>query len=464
MVWGKLVREAKEARCRDGLPPICGFDSGTRFVSAAKDNAGRAGVADQIRFQRRELAQVDPVGDAPGIFVVNPPYGERLGTSQDLLLLYRRIGMTLKHRFQGWTGYVFTGNSEAAKNIGLRTASRHRLFNGPIECRLLAMPVLPAREGEPPLDSGAKMFANRVRKNIRRLKTWINKESVSCYRIYDADLPEFAFSVELYGSKAYVREQERPATVDPLRAEARLHDALVALEEVCSLSPDDIFIRQRRRQKGTSQYGKVDSAGRFIEVDEAGMRFFINLSDYFDTGLFLDHRPIRRLIRELAHGRDFLNLFGYTGSASVYAGRGGARSTTTVDLSKTYLEWARRNLDANGLTGVRHQIVAADVLSWLRNHRKRYGLIFLDPPTFSNSKSMRRDFDVQRDHVDLVRAVVDLLAPGGELIFSNNFRRFKMDFDSLTGLDIRDITRDTLPPDFQRNQRIHNCWQISLKK
>lgn len=464
MLWGKLVKQAKEARIFDGIPPICGFDAGTRFIGGAKDNAGRAGVADLVRFERRELAQVDPVGNLPGIFVVNPPYGERLGTSQDLLLLYRRIGMTLKHRFQGWTGHIFTGNREAARNIGLRVASRQRLFNGAIECRLLSIPILEAKEGEPPMDSGAGMFANRLRKNLRRLKSWRQKDKVSCYRIYDADLPEFALSIELYGDKAYVREQERPDTIDPLRAEARLHDALAALQQVCELAPGDIFIRQRRRQRGTAQYGKVDTAGRFIQVDEGGMRFFVNLSDYFDTGLFLDHRPIRALIGDLARGRDFLNLFGYTGTASVYAGRGGARTTTTVDMSKTYLEWAQRNLDGNGLTGVRHQVVAADVLSWLQNHKRQYGLIFLDPPTFSNSKSMRRDFDVQRDHVNLLQAVTRLLAPNGVLIFSNNFRRFKMDVEALPGLTIENVTSRTLPPDFDRSPRIHNCWLISLKK
>jgi 23S rRNA (guanine2445-N2)-methyltransferase / 23S rRNA (guanine2069-N7)-methyltransferase len=203
----------------------------------------------------------------------------------------------------------------------------------------------------------------------------------------------------------------------------------------------------------------MDQRGEMIEVGEGGLRFLVNLWDYLDTGLFLDHRPLRARIRSLARDKRFLNLFCYTGSVSVYAAAGGAAETTSVDLSQTYLEWATRNLALNGFGNTKHKLVSADAIEYLQNHSAMYDLIFVDPPTFSNSKRAE-DFDVQRDHVRLLQLCGDRLLPGGTILFSNNFRRFKLDAAELGGFAIQDISASTIPFDFERNQRIHKCWEL----
>ncbi len=320
---------------------------------------------------------------------------------------------------------------------------------------------------ETAVSTGAAAFANRLRKNRKRLARWLRQESIHAYRLYDADMPEYALAVDVYeGERRWVQvqEYEAPRHIDPQKAHRRLQEGLVALREVLEVDADQLFLKVRRPQRGHNQYQKLGARGRFHEIVEGGNRFLVNFEDYLDTGLFLDHRITRRMLGELAPGLDFLNLFAYTGTASVYAAAGGAASTTSVDLSATYLDWARRNLELNGFAaGPRHRLIQADCLTWLRrqaNGKRRYGLIFLDPPSFSTSKRMRGTFDVQRDQVPLLEATVRLLAPGGILIFSNNRRRFRLDREALGHLKLEEISRLTLPRDFQRNPRIHNCWRI----
>ncbi len=484
-VWQRLQAEARERdrRGRAALPPIAGYDLDPRAVRAALANRERAGLREAVHFEKRELGEARPAGDAPGLFVANPPYGERLGDLEELKILYRRIGDLLKQRFAGWDGYVLTANQELAKRLGLRAAKRHVLYNGALEARLIHLPIGAASgasarapapsEAAPPeeakaLSEGAprnkaapgEAFANRLRKDFKHLGKWAKREGVTCYRVYDADLPEYAVAVDLYESKVHVQEYEPPETVDAAKAERRLYDAISAIPEVLGVRTQDVVLKVRRRQRGAGQYEKHDERGEFFEVGEGGHRFLVNLRDYLDTGLFLDHREVRRTVAELAAGKRFLNLFAYTGTATVYAAKAGAVSTTTVDLSNTYLDWAERNLHLNGLRGSRHEVVRADCLEFLERERNHYGLIFLDPPTFSRSKAMSGDFDVQRDHPQLLRSAARLLEPGGVLLFANNFRRFKMDREALPELRIEDITRQTLPPDFQRNPRIHNAWRI----
>jgi 23S rRNA (guanine2445-N2)-methyltransferase / 23S rRNA (guanine2069-N7)-methyltransferase len=229
---------------------------------------------------------------------------------------------------------------------------------------------------------------------------------------------------------------------------------------------ENVHLRTRRKQKGGAQYTKVAELGEFEVVTEGGLELFVNFTDYLDTGLFLDHRPTRARIRELAADKTFLNLFAYTATASVFAAAGGARTTTSVDLSRTYLDWARRNLDHNGFVdAVHHKLLQEDVLAWLETPgRERYDLIFLDPPTVSRSKRMAGDLDLQRDHVALIRATLLKLAPDGLLLFSNNFRRFKLDAAGLAGLDVKDVTPATIPKDFARNARIHQCFEIRVPR
>ncbi len=308
------------------------------------------------------------------------------------------------------------------------------------------------------------MLANRLRKNQKHLRSWLAREDVHCYRVYDADLPEYALAVDIYEDWVHVQEYAPPSSVDPVRARRRLRAALAVIPEALGVSPDKVVLKVRRQQKGTDQYQKLDAKGEFLEVAEGGLRFLVNLTDYLDTGLFLDHRPTRRLIREAAEGRRFLNLFAYTGSATVYAAAGGASTTTTVDLSPTYLDWARRNLDLNGFSGSEHSFIRADCVEWLAGGAAKpgsYDLIFLDAPTFSNSKNMDESLDLQRDHSRLIRDAGRLLSAEGSLLFSTNFRRFKLDAELHEEFNISDLTKQTLPPDFSRNARIHKCFRIA---
>ncbi|VFS51666.1 Ribosomal RNA large subunit methyltransferase L [Budvicia aquatica] len=260
-----------------------------------------------------------------------------------------------------------------------------------------------------------------------------------------------------------MQEYAPPKTVDPQKARQRLFDAINATLAVMELPASALILKVREKQKGKSQYEKLAQKGEFFLVDEYGAKLWVNLTDYLDTGLFLDHRIARRTLGKLSKGKDFLNLFAYTGSASVHAGIGGARSTTTVDMSRTYLEWAERNLRANNLTGRQHRLIQADCLGWMRETTEQFDVIFIDPPTFSNSKRMENSFDVQRDHLALMMDLKKMLRAGGTIMFSNNKRGFKMDTEGLTklGLAAEEISEKTLSVDFARNRQIHNCWLIS---
>jgi 23S rRNA (guanine2445-N2)-methyltransferase / 23S rRNA (guanine2069-N7)-methyltransferase len=482
-LWQQLLEEA-EARREAGLgklPPIVGRDKDAQSFRAAEANIAAAGLADYIDIAQQDLTQQLPEAPAEhGLLVVNPPYGERLGEVNALRPLYARLGELMRGPLSQWQLALFTANPELAAQLGMKSRKPLTLFNGPIECRLFRYEPQPATDqtAATAIDTalaaseGARMVANRLRKNLKNIGKWARREGIDCYRIYDADLPEYALAIDLYhGDKRWVHVQEyqAPKTVDPERAMQRLQEALAVLPEVFEVPPEQIFFKVRRRQKGTAQYEKLADSKHFHAVREGNCRLWVNFSDYLDTGLFLDHRTTRQMLEERAKDRRFLNLFAYTGAATVHAAVGGARKTTTVDMSKTYLEWARRNLELNGLDGKRHELIQADCTEWLAREasrpkpRREYDLIFLDPPTFSSSKRMSAAFDVQRDHVALIRHAMALLAPGGELFFSNNFRRFKLDAASLSDYAIEEISRQTLPRDFERNPHIHACWRISHK-
>ncbi|MDO8950363.1 MAG: bifunctional 23S rRNA (guanine(2069)-N(7))-methyltransferase RlmK/23S rRNA (guanine(2445)-N(2))-methyltransferase RlmL [Actinomycetota bacterium] len=487
-VWERLIDEA-DTRAEAGadlLPLIGGSDSDPAAIELARGCIKRAGLGSAVRVDVRELAHARPAVDAtPGLVVTNPPYGVRLGAGEDLAALYGRLGEQLVAAFDGWTAAVLTSESDLARATKLRSHKAYAFMNGAVETKLYLFEISPSvvraevRPAPLGLSAGAEMFTNRLRKNQRHLGKWARRENVTCWRVYGADLPEYAVAIDVYEGAgpdegrrfAHIQEYAPPPHIDSGRAEERLAEIVAAAPEFLRVAPEDIALKVRRRQRGESQYERrEDSLGTQVEVAEGGLRLLVNLHDYLDTGLFLDHRLTRDRIRNLALGRRFLNLFAYTGAASVYAADGGATSVTTVDMSSTYLNWARRNMALNGFAEsntVRFERV--DVLAWLTDERKRvevghvqpYGLIFLDPPTFSNSKKMgERTFDVQRDHVALLRDATALLAPDGVLLFSNNYRKFKLAFEELPELDIQNISAATIPPDFERNPRIHVCYEV----
>ena len=367
----------------------------------------------------------------------------------------------MKGAFGGWQLSLFSASPELLSCLQLRAERQFKAKNGPLDCvqknYQLAENPLGAPAGQI-----AEDYANRLRKNLKKLDKWAKQEGIECYRVYDADLPEYNVAVDRYADKVVVQEYAPPKTVDAQKARQRLFDVINATQSVMNLPSNSLILKTRERQKGKSQYEKLAQKEEFMLVKEYNAELWVNLTDYLDTGLFLDHRIARRMLGEMCNGKDFLNLFAYTGTASVHAGLGGARSTTTVDMSRTYLEWAEKNLRANGLTGRQHRLVQADCLSYLHNSDEQYDVIFIDPPTFSNSKRMEATFDVQRDHIDIMRNLKRMLRRRGTIMFSNNKRGFKMDLEALgaLGLEAKEITAQTLSQDFARNRQIHNCWLI----
>jgi len=499
-IWKVLLDEA-QARHAAGiknLPPIRGYDSDPAAVRAALLNVEQAGLTGLVHIERRYLADCRSEHvEHTGLVVVNPPYGERLGEESELPGLYRVLGEVLKRCYAGWRAAVFTGNPELGKVMGLRAHKMHLLYNGAIECKLLHFEVIPKQfvidrdpahrdmpaarvveNGEPPVERpqtsgpvvltpGAEMFANRLRKNLKQLGKWAGREAICCYRLYDADMPEYALAIDLYQGAArwaHVQEYAAPKTIDPDKASERLKEALSAIPGVLGIPVEQIFLKVRQRQKGSAQYERLADRGEFHEVEEDGLKLLVNFTDYLDTGLFLDHRLTRRMLREMAKDKRFLNLFGYTGAATVHAAVG-ASATTTVDMSRTYLDWARRNLALNGFEGQKHELIQADALVWLEEEaERRYELIFLDPPTFSTSKRMQDTLDIERDHPGLILAAGRLLSPDGILIFSTNFRRFRLNQEGLEEFAVEDISRATLPKDFERNPRIHQCFKLTRRR
>lgn len=499
--WQKLRMEAEQRRTAglEKLPVIVGFDQNRHTINAALTHIANAGLQHKIHVERRDIGDARPAESwKPGLVICNPPYGERLGDEQETAELYKRFGDTLKAHFTGWKAAMIISNPELGFRLGIRSQKPITLFNGALECKLLRFTVEESAFFTPKaktqeerlsqiteaskkqlagasadlstdrdVELGAASFANRLKKNLKKLSRWARQNKISCYRVYDADLPEYAVAVDIYqGEQTWVnvQEYEPPKTIDQRKADQRLAGVLIEIPHVLQISPDQVFLKIRRKQKSTDQYEKHGDSGVFHVVEEGGCKLLANFEDYLDTGLFLDHRPIRLMIQRQARGKRFLNLFAYTGSATVHAAVGGARSTTTVDMSNTYLNWAKKNMQLNNIQG-EHEFIQADCLDWLaaearQPYSRQYDLIFLDPPTFSNSKRMDGVFDVQNDHVSLIKNAASLLAPDGILYFSTNFRRFKLDNSALSGLIVEDITADTISEDFARNPKIHYCWKI----
>ncbi|ERI49818.1 23S rRNA methyltransferase [Pseudomonas sp. EGD-AK9] len=484
-LWKKLHAEA-EQRAAAGLakPPlwIRGYEADPRLIQPGRNNVERAGLSDWVKIYQGELGSFEPRPDQnqKGLVISNPPYGERLGDEASLLYLYQNLGERLRQACLGWEAAVFTGAPELGKRMGLRSHKQYAFWNGALPCKLLLIKVQteqfvtgerrgreevePAAEAAPQarLSEGGQMFANRLQKNLKQLGKWARREGVECYRLYDADMPEYALAVDLYRDWVHVQEYAAPRSIDPDKAQARLLDALAAIPQALGVAQNRVAIKRRERQSGSKQYQRQAAQGQFMEVSEGGVKLLVNLTDYLDTGLFLDHRPLRLRIQREAAGKRFLNLFCYTATATVHAAKGGARSTTSVDLSKTYLDWARRNLALNGFSD-KHRLEQGDVMAWLAEDRNEYELIFIDPPTFSNSKRMEGVFDVQRDHVELLDLAMARLARGGVLYFSNNFRKFQLDEGLAARYQVEEISAQTLDPDFARNPKIHRAWRFSAR-
>jgi len=465
--WQTCLAESEkrmQSAAANTLPALIGSDKDAVAVGAAVANAKSAGVESDIQWHRQSLdAHLPGKPEVKGLVVSNPPYGVRVNDDQGL---YEKIGVQLSRQYAGWSCTMLVASRNAIKRSRLPLKSELAFQNGGIECDVMTGTIPEARSQN--VDTTG--FKNRLKKNLKHLRKWADKNDVFAYRVYDADLPEFAMAIDVYDCDAryvVVQEYEAPATVNAAMAEQRRQALLDALPELLEVTANRVFLKLRRQQEGSAQYTRQDDSRVLAILDEPQGKIELNFSDYLDTGLFLDHRVLRQHLFKYSAGKQVLNLFAYTASLSVAAAKGGAESSVSVDLSKRYCEWACRNFELNGFPGDEHQVIRADVMDWLEDTSDeetppQFDWVILDPPTFSNSRDLDHDWDVQRDHVICIERCLKLLAPGGTLVFSNNYRRFKLDKEALEascpGLTIEDRSAWSLDRDFQRNSRIHQCW------
>lgn len=509
-LW-QVERIAARSAMLDKLPVrIIGTDIDDEALDLAREHAKLAGVADDIHFQRRDFRDL-AAKQHYGCLITNPPYGERLGYDDERALndLYASMP-TILAKLKTWSHYILTAYPDFEKVIGQDADRRRKLYNAQIQCTYYQfhgphpnahphpphaqakaehgmvneqgnrpakahVEIKPAFGGLPERSKEqAVLFGNRLAKNAKHLSRWPSKRGITCYRLYDRDVPEIPLVVDRYEDHLHLAEYERPHEHTAAQHDEWLDLLVKTAAEVTNTDVKKVFLKRRRKQRGDTQHERVATDEHMITVQEGGLKFRVNLSDYIDTGLFLDHRLTRQMVRERVKGKRFLNLFAYTGSFTVYAAAGGAASTTTVDLSNTYLDWAAANLKLNGVdvNDERHRFIRSDTMDYLNaaadqvtQENEKFELAVVDPPTFSNSKRNETIWDVQRDHVALLTQVGKVMAPGGLVYFSTNFRRFKLEESALLSeggyKKFHEISKQTVPGDF-RNKRIHRCWAMQL--
>jgi 23S rRNA (guanine2069-N7)-methyltransferase / 23S rRNA (guanine2445-N2)-methyltransferase len=520
--WQQAREEARDLARPPLTERLLGYDIDADVLSLARFHAEQAGVAQDIHWQQRPFSELRAKAEY-GCIITNPPYGERLGNDAEVEQLYRTFPLVLR-RLPTWSHYILSSRPDLEELVGQPASRRRKLYNGPLECtyyqfhgphpprgneEFLATPgedadfntstephyaiewdatsnpSPPGRgQGEgafastqspapqlatPPAFGGlqtsaarqAAEFANRLRNRARHFRRWPTKRGITCFRLYERDVPDVPLVVDRYEDALHIAEFARPHDRSPAQHADWLDLMARTAAKVLEVPRERVFLKHRDRQRGAGQYQRIDNRDARFSVQEGGLKFIVNLSDYVDTGLFLDHRITRQMVRMAAADKRFLNLFGYTGSFSVYAAAGGAVGTTTVDKSATYIDWARENLELNGFTAASHQLVRSDIRAFVDELAADniWDLAVVDPPTFSNTKGLEDDWDVERDHGELLRRLAPHIASGGMVFFSTNFRRFKLDEAPLADYTIRDITRQTIPEDF-RNERIHKCWQL----
>ncbi len=492
--WDECYQAAKQ-RAVEGEAryegTLVGVERSSMMIGITKANADRARVLKNMVFKHMSFQDYErDLSLTTGLIACNPPYGERLGEKEHLVNTYMDLGDFLRD-YEGFNAGVITSSPELGRVMGIRAKKINKFWNGPLDCVYLQFEIDPTNfvdrdkanknEQRMALDDllteGGEAFMNRLLKNKKHLAKWAAREGVEAYRVYDADLPEFNVAIDLYKDQIVIYEYAAPSEISKTVAETRFNKVVHIVPHVFDdISLADIHVKQRSRQRGKTQYERhSDEDGHLFEIKEGNAKLLVNLTDYLDTGLFLDHRDVRLRIGKDAKRKRFLNLFCYTASATVHAANGGASETLSVDLSRTYLSWADKNLALNGHFGG-HELIQADVMEWLkirvdhmrekpllRRNEDKFDLIFMDPPTFSNSKKMEGVLDIQRDHFELITDAMKLLANGGELLFSTNLRGFKMDPELIEMFEIINISSKTLPEDFKRNPKIRQCFSIKHK-
>ena len=472
----------------DTLPLILGFDADSGAILATEKNLIAAGLQDLLPLLDLETRALDrlssilkPLADdgrlSNPLIITNPPYGERLGDEEMIKPLYQAIGLILQDSFAGsdinpMLG-ILAANVEQVDILPIKEPKTLRCHNGAITVYFRYGTLIAGQTGnlvsrfekrEIEVEEGQD-FINRLQKNLAKLKKLAKKDTVSNLRVYNADLPDFKVAVDLYGDYVHVQEYAPPKTIPPETAKKRFNLALMGIREVFGINREQIFIKTRARQSGNDQYskqGNTEKRGKFYVAREDGAYFYVNFTDYLDTGLFIDHRNMRARIKDNSRNKSVLNLFAYTCTASVHAALAGAKKVTSVDLSQNYLDWGKQNFALNGLnvSGNKYQFVAADIFEWIKDNTEQFDIIFIDPPTFSNSKKFQGTFDVQRDHSAIINRAMNRLTADGILYFSNNFTRFELDEQLTERYDVVDITQKTIGFDFDVKKPIHQSFEI----
>lgn len=515
-LWRQARGEADALQQPDLSERILAMDIDEPVLKAARHHAELAGVAASIHFQPAPFARLTSKRRY-GCIITNPPSGN----TREIEALYRSIPEVLR-KLPTWSHFFLTDYSNFEALVGRPADRRRKLYHGRLqytfyqffgpkpppatpgsqaadrqasEVESAAAPGLaslqpppsdshspagesaaaadtpprkspermPAAFGEltPKAREQAELFQRRLVKRSKHLRRWPTRQGITCYRLYERDIPEIPLVVDRYEDYLHITEYERPHDRDPALHANWLDLMARTAAKALEIPPKNVFLKRRSRQRGEAQHQRIAEQHHEVLVQEGGLHFWVNLSDYVDTGLFLDHRITRSLVRDEAKGKRFLNLFAYTGAFTVYAADGAAAETTTVDWSKAYLQWAQRNMETNKFVGDQHHFVRSDAVSFLASLDKHamFDLAVVDPPTFSNSKRTDQDWDVQSGYVKLLNDLLEHMAPGGVLYFSNNFRRFKFDPEAIHAQTIHEISKQTVPADY-RNRRIHRCWRI----
>ncbi len=465
--WVSLQKEAAD-RLDCGVMrykgQIIGVDHHKESIDIANDNLSRLPANKRISFNYRTLDKFR-ITPHKNLIVCNPPYGIRL--KKNHLQSWQRLSHWLTQQANGAQAAILTPNAAKGWMVGYREQKSYVLFNGalPVQLRMFSINKknrLSVPDGQYfSLPAGAQSLANRLKKKLIHLREWVEVNEIEAYRLYDADMPEFAFAIDIYKDFVVIQEYQAPKSIDVKKVKTHLEWALLAVQSVLGISDQQIHLKTRQKQKQTSQYEKQDQVqDTRLVIREHGRKYFVDLTQYLDTGLFLDHRWLRNHIQKQSKGLSVLNLFSYTGTISVAAAFGGARSVTSVDTSRTYLGWSVDNFNINKLK-VKHNVVRQDVLPFLQSDRNTYDLIIVDPPTYSNSHSRVQDWDVQRDHARLLKLCLKKLTKDGTVYFSNNFKKFKLDDQLVELFSVNDITVQSLDKDFEHS-KIHCCYELKL--
>ncbi|MBL4661611.1 MAG: bifunctional 23S rRNA (guanine(2069)-N(7))-methyltransferase RlmK/23S rRNA (guanine(2445)-N(2))-methyltransferase RlmL [Alcanivoracaceae bacterium] len=466
--WNELLFEAK-TRMIAGVDnfkgQIIGADHHKDSVKITEEHAYQLNAEDKIQCQYKTFENFS-IPAKNNLIVCNPPYGVRLKKNVDAT--WRQLGQWMADKALGSKAAIMTHAKNQGFLLGFRATKSWKLMNGDLLITLITFDIdsnakLNAPQGQKhALPETAQMVANRIKKNLAKLKKWINKEGINCYRVYDADIPEYAVAIDVYNNHINIQEYKAPKTIPEKKTKKRLEDAVLGAQVALNIKNDKVHIKTRQKQASNNQYERrvVDSAD--MVVHEQDRKYLVNLEKYLDTGLFLDHRWIRSYIQENSRGKSMLNLFSYTGSVTVAAVIGGATKTTSVDSSKTYLNWAKENFKINRVDLYKHKLIRNDVLEYLSSCSHKFDIIFVDPPTYSNSHSRETDWDVQRDHKQMLLACKRVLSPQGEIIFSNNYRKFVLDANLSDYFSIKDLTKQSVSPDFIKSKIKRVCYQLKL--